>query len=131
MPELKFSITSSPDYCLLQAQGTIDYEAIENFKSILRQDEILKAQNLILDLTAVSTLSSTGIGVILWSEIQCRQLGARLIIMCPNKKICKDIQFLSSGEMILTSNLPAAVQYAQEHLEALKSESEVLLSQPS
>lgn len=74
---------SGPNYALLEVSGTINSYTCDEFQT--KVYSLIKQTNLVLDLSRVFNLSSSGLGVILAAWDDGEQNGTKLYIMKPSE----------------------------------------------
>lgn len=89
--EIKFSNRGSTLVALFV--GELDHHYSEYARNKIER-ELLKAttHNVVFDLTGLSFMDSSGIGVIVGRFINIKKMGGRTAIICRNPKICRILE---------------------------------------
>jgi len=96
--DIKFSSRGSTLIALFT--GELDHHFSEYARNKIER-ELLKSttRNVVFDLTGLSFMDSSGIGVIVGRFANIKRLGGRTAIICNNPKICRILEL--SGIMKL------------------------------
>lgn len=85
MENLKIIGTNNANFYLLKMTGAIDSYTFTEFETKI-QDAIKKA-NVVLDLSQVSRLSSSGLGVLMSATEETESLGHKIYILKPSSAV--------------------------------------------
>ena len=81
MEQIKLIEKHGPNYALLEVSGTINSYTISEFQT--KVYSLVKETNLVLDMSQVTNLTSSGIGVLLAAYNDAEAAGNKLYIMKP------------------------------------------------
>jgi len=76
---------------------------------------------IIADLTSLTYLDSTGLGILVGTAKKCRQAGGDLAVACNRKNLLRIFQISGTHEIL---NVVETVEAARERLEALRAQRE-------
>lgn len=81
--------------------GELDHHFAEYARNKM-EGELLKAttRNVVFDLTDLSFMDSSGIGVIAGRYANIRKLGGRAVIICKNQKICRILEISGISKLM-------------------------------
>jgi anti-sigma B factor antagonist len=83
MEHISITEKNGPNYGLLEVSGTINSYTCAEFQ--VKVYALIKQTNLVLDLSRVTNLSSSGLGVIMAAWDDGEQNGTKLYIMKPSE----------------------------------------------
>lgn len=87
--ELSLSSRSAGDYTVLQVGGEVDVYTAPRLRERLIQLVDGGARRVIVDLTTVEFLDSTGLGVLVGAHKRLRAAGGSLALVCPREPLLK------------------------------------------
>ena len=88
---------SGPNYALLEVAGTINSYTYTEFQA--KVYALIKQTNLVLDLSRVVNLSSSGLGVLMAALDDGESLGNKLYIMKPSEVVRLAIESTGFSEL--------------------------------
>ncbi len=88
---------SGPNYALLEVSGTINSYTYTEFQE--KVYALIKETNLVLDLSRVTNLSSSGLGVLMAALDDGESIGKKLYIMKPSEIVRLAIESTGFNEM--------------------------------
>ncbi|HNQ96759.1 MAG: STAS domain-containing protein [Spirochaetales bacterium] len=88
---------NGPNYALLEVAGTINSYTYTEFQD--KVYSLIKETNLVLDLSRVTNLSSSGLGVIMAAFDDGETVGNKLYIMKPSEVVRLAIESTGFSEM--------------------------------
>ena len=97
MDGLKIIGTSSAKLQLLHISGAINSYTFSEFETKIF--EAIKIANVVLDMSCVTHLSSSGLGVLMSANEEGEELGHKIYIMQPSNAVRLAIDFTGFSEM--------------------------------
>ena len=97
MDNLKISSTNSAKLQLLHISGAINSYTFTEFETKIF--DAIKKSDVVLDMSAVSHLSSSGLGVLMSANEEGEGLGHNIYIMQPSNAVKLAIDFTGFSEM--------------------------------
>jgi len=88
---------NGPNYSLLEVSGTINSYTYTEFQA--KVYSLIKQTNLVLDLSRVVNLSSSGLGVLMAALDDGEELGNKLYIMKPSEVVRLAIESTGFSEL--------------------------------
>jgi anti-sigma B factor antagonist len=96
---------------IVSAVGEVDVWTAERLRTVLHEVEEQTPQNLVVDLTDVGFLDSTGIGVLVGALRRQREAGRELQLVVSNSHVLKVLTITSLDKVFpITSTLTEALQ---------------------
>ena len=80
---MKLSTTRAGDACVIAVLGELDRFGAEPLMSAIESDDAARAGRLVLDLTAMTFMDSTGLGALLFAWTRAQDRGAQLVVVVP------------------------------------------------
>jgi anti-sigma B factor antagonist len=105
-PDLKIEVEKKPEETIIHCTGRITSGTSEMLKAVVRP-LISEARRIVLDLTNISFLDSSGLGTIVGFWVSAKKEKSQLKIMNANKRII---------DLFLMSNLAPILEGHQEFL---------------
>ena len=88
---------NGPNYSLLEVSGTVNSYTYTEFQA--KVYSLIKQTNLVLDLSRVVNLSSSGLGVLMAALDDGEELGNKLYIMKPSEVVRLAIESTGFSEL--------------------------------
>jgi anti-anti-sigma factor len=88
---------SGPNYALLEVAGTINSYTYTEFQE--KVYALIKETNLVLDLSRVANLSSSGLGVLMAAHDDGESVGNKLYIMKPSEVVRLALESTGFGDL--------------------------------
>ena len=86
--DLDFEIRTEPKYTVVEVKGEIDLYSVKLLKekvSIILEGK--KVSNLLMDLTQVNYIDSTGLGILIGIKRRCTEKGGRMTLVSGSERI--------------------------------------------
>jgi anti-sigma B factor antagonist len=105
-PEIKFetSIRETGVIPILQVEGEIDLSTSEDFKRAVYDMIEGGKKNIVIDLSGVGFMDSTGLGVLVGALKKTRMLGGTVRLICNNDTILKTFTLTGLDKVFLIYN---------------------------
>lgn len=87
--ELAVSRESVADVSVLSVRGEVDVYSAPTLRDNLTELREAGAEAVVVDLTEVAFLDSTGLGALIGARTEAESSGGRLAIVCTNDRILK------------------------------------------
>ena len=97
MDNLKIVSTSNAKLQLLHISGAINSYTFSEFETKIF--EAIKISDVVLDMSSVSHLSSSGLGVLMSANEEGEEIGHKVYIMQPSNAVKLAIDFTGFSEM--------------------------------
>ena len=97
MENIAITEKTGPNYALLEVAGTINSYTYTEFQA--KVYALIKQTNLVLDLSRVVNLSSSGLGVLMAALDDGEALGNKLYVMKPSEVVRLAIESTGFSEM--------------------------------
>lgn len=95
---------------VVSAVGEVDVWTAERLRSVLHDAEAAGPQTLVVDLTEVGFLDSTGIGVLVGALRRQREAGRQLLLVVSNTHVMKVLTITSLDKVFpISTTLPEAL----------------------
>lgn len=88
---------NGPNYSLLEVSGTVNSYTYTEFQT--KVYALIKETNLVLDLSRVTNMSSSGLGVLMAAFDDGEELGNKLYIMKPSEVVRLAIESTGFSDM--------------------------------
>ena len=109
--DVQFEVAAEeqPGFCVLEVRGEIDVASAPDFQGSLSELIGRGAEVVVVDLSEVSFVDSTGLGVLVGAETQVRQAGKSLRLVVTQPQIMKLLELTGLDEVftILTNTRDA------------------------
>jgi anti-anti-sigma factor len=104
MEQINITEKGGDTYILLEVKGSINSYTYTEFQN--KVYAIVKKTNLCLDLSAVTNLSSAGLGVLMTAQEDAEAYGHKLYIMKPSDIVKMALDSTGFAEMFTTIRSP-------------------------
>ena len=107
---LRMTASGSGDLTVLEVQGEVDLHSAGQLQDRLVQVIAAGRQSIVVDLTGLSFLDSTGLGVLVAARTQARQAGAELRLVCASDRMLKLFRITGLDAVFeIYATVPAAI----------------------
>lgn len=97
MEQIMIQEKKGPNYILLEVKGTLNSYTYTDFQTKVYTG--IKETNLVIDLSEVSSLSSSGLGVLMAAFEDGEESGHKLYLMKPSQIVRKAIESTGFSDM--------------------------------
>lgn len=98
--ELKIESNCNEAACTLRVQGEIDVSNADAFRESLNGLIGPKGGEVIVDMTQVPYIDSTGIGVLMGAAHRAEEEGVKLTVVCPHENILRVLSMLGVDQQL-------------------------------
>jgi anti-anti-sigma factor len=106
--ELLVSTRVLPGCAVVEVQGEVDISTEPELRSHLAAVIATEPARLVVDLTGVEFLDSTGLGLLVWAYKKLEQVGGRFCLACPQPPVVKLLTMTSLNRLIEVHDTMAA-----------------------
>lgn len=86
--DTRFSVFSAPDgrEAVVQADGEVGVATAARFRGALRYAMVCRPHRLVVDMTRVSAIDSTGLSILVAVDTRCKDLDIQMMLMAPSAR---------------------------------------------
>ena len=105
VPELTLHVETAGDVCTFHCAGRIVSETVESLKSEVKP-AIARSRSVVLDLTDVSYMDSSGLGAIVGLYVSAKAANCRLHLINLNQRLKELFSLTRLGEVLAKGHDP-------------------------
>lgn len=100
MDELTISVTSGPAHTLVSLAGECDLHTVRRLRDALTSEVSRGARRLILDLSGLAFMDSTGMQVLLAARTVLSVRGGTLVVVSPQPVVARILELTGADQLI-------------------------------
>jgi anti-sigma B factor antagonist len=114
-PQLTFTVHPNGQGVMLRVGGEVDLATAPQLRAkLIDLVEVGEAGRVVVDLTPVAFMDSTGLGVLLAAHKRARANGRRVLLVCPEGPVLRVVRLTGMDKVLSIHSSLAEAEAAQD-----------------